>query len=125
MAAGSFVVNVCFISPKGHFSITWLRVKQPTPSIQSSPAPRANALVQFHLRIATARVAKIGLRISDCVVASLMNRIATILLRGALSIQLSIDPDIIRHREGELRQITLSVNDLQISCRTSYSPSVA
>jgi len=42
-----------------------------------------------------------------------------------LSIQLSIDPDIIQHREGELRQITLSVNDLQISCRTSYSPSVA
>jgi hypothetical protein len=26
---------------------------------------------------------------------------------------------------GQLRQITLSVNDLQISCRTSYSPSVA
>ena len=25
----------------------------------------------------------------------------------------------------ELRQITLSVNDLQISCRTSYAPSVA
>jgi hypothetical protein len=42
-----------------------------------------------------------------------------------LSIRLSIDPGIIRHREGELRQITLSVNDLLISCRTSYSPSVA
>jgi len=27
--------------------------------------------------------------------------------------------------KGEQRQITLSVNDLQISCRTSYSPSVA
>jgi len=26
---------------------------------------------------------------------------------------------------GEQRQITLSVNDLQISCRTSYSSSVA
>ena len=27
--------------------------------------------------------------------------------------------------KGEQRQITLSVNDLLISCRTSYSPSVA
>jgi hypothetical protein len=27
--------------------------------------------------------------------------------------------------KGEQRQITLAVNDLQISCRTSYSPSVA
>jgi hypothetical protein len=27
--------------------------------------------------------------------------------------------------KGEQRQITLSVNDLTISCRTSYSPSVA
>ncbi len=27
--------------------------------------------------------------------------------------------------KGEQRQITLSVNDLQISCRTSYTPSVA
>jgi hypothetical protein len=42
-----------------------------------------------------------------------------------LSIQLSIDPGIIRHRKGEQRQITPSVNDLQISCRTFYSPSVA
>jgi len=32
-----------------------------------------------------------------------------------LSIQLSIDPDIIRHPEVELRQITLSVNDLTIA----------
>ena len=37
-----------------------------------------------------------------------------------LSIQLSIDPDIIRIPKIEQRQITLSVNDLQISCRTSY-----
>ena len=42
-----------------------------------------------------------------------------------LSIQLSIEPGIVRHREGEQRQITLSVNDLQFSCRTSYSPSFA
>jgi hypothetical protein len=28
-------------------------------------------------------------------------------------------------QKGEQRQITLSVNDLQIFCRTSYSPSVA
>ena len=27
--------------------------------------------------------------------------------------------------KGEQRQITLSINDLTISCRTSYSPSVA
>jgi hypothetical protein len=27
--------------------------------------------------------------------------------------------------KGKQRQITLSVNDLLISCRTSYSPSVA
>jgi hypothetical protein len=27
--------------------------------------------------------------------------------------------------KGEQRQITLSVNDLTVSCRTSYSPSVA
>jgi hypothetical protein len=26
---------------------------------------------------------------------------------------------------GERRQITLSVNDLQFSCRTSYTPSIA
>jgi hypothetical protein len=44
---------------------------------------------------------------------------------AALPIQLSVDTAIIRHRECEQRQITLSVNDLQISCRTSYSPSVA
>jgi len=42
-----------------------------------------------------------------------------------LSVVLSIDRDIVRHREGVQRQITLSVNDLTISCRTSYSPSVA
>jgi len=42
-----------------------------------------------------------------------------------LSIQLSIDFDIVRHREGEQQQITLSVKELQISCRTSYSTSVA
>jgi hypothetical protein len=42
-----------------------------------------------------------------------------------LSIVLSIDPDITRHREGKQRQITLSVNDLQISCRTSCFPAVA
>jgi hypothetical protein len=28
-------------------------------------------------------------------------------------------------QKGEQRQIPLSVNDLTISCRTSYSPSVA
>jgi hypothetical protein len=27
--------------------------------------------------------------------------------------------------KGEQRQITLSVNDLQVSCRTSYTPSFA
>jgi hypothetical protein len=42
-----------------------------------------------------------------------------------LSIQLSIDPDIIRIAKGEQRQITLSVKDLLLSCRTSYSRSVA
>jgi len=42
-----------------------------------------------------------------------------------VSIQLSIDPDIIGIAKGEQRQITLSVNDLPVSCRTSYSPSVA
>jgi hypothetical protein len=44
---------------------------------------------------------------------------------ASLSILLSVDPGIIRHREGEQRQITLSVNDLPFSCRTSYSPSFA
>jgi len=38
-------------------------------------------------------------------------------------LQLSIDTDIIPN--GEQRQITLSVNVLQVSCRSSYSPSVA
>jgi len=42
-----------------------------------------------------------------------------------LSIPLSVDPDIIRHRVGEQRQITLSVNDSKTSCRTSYSALVA
>jgi hypothetical protein len=41
------------------------------------------------------------------------------------AIALSIEYDIIRHREGKHQQITLSVNDLTISCRTSYSSSVA
>jgi hypothetical protein len=47
------------------------------------------------------------------------SEVRSLVRAASLSIQLSIDPDIIRHREGELRQITLSVNDLQISCRTS------
>jgi hypothetical protein len=38
---------------------------------------------------------------------------------------LSIDPALSGIQKGEQRQITLSVNDLQISCRTSYSPWVA
>lgn len=42
-----------------------------------------------------------------------------------LSVPLSIDRDIIRLERSEQRQITLSVNDLQISCRTYYSPLVA
>jgi|KBSMisStaDraftv2_1062788.scaffolds.fasta_scaffold3436869_1 hypothetical protein len=44
---------------------------------------------------------------------------------AALSVGLPIDFDIIRYPEERTTQITLSVNDLQISCRTSYSPSVA
>jgi hypothetical protein len=42
-----------------------------------------------------------------------------------LSIHLSVDFDVSRHRTGEQRQIRLSINDLQISWRTSYSASVA
>jgi hypothetical protein len=53
------------------------------------------------------------------------SRVAAGHLPNALSVPLSIDSDIIRHPEAELRQITLSVNDLTVSCRTSYSPSVA
>jgi hypothetical protein len=36
-----------------------------------------------------------------------------------------LSPTLSGIAKGEQRQITLSVNDLQISCRTSYSPSVA
>jgi hypothetical protein len=42
-----------------------------------------------------------------------------------LSIVLSIGPTLCGIAKDEQRQITLSVNDLTISCRTSYSPSVA
>ena len=35
---------------------------------------------------------------------------------------MSIDSDIVRHPGVRLRQITLSVNDLQISCRTFLLP---
>jgi hypothetical protein len=42
-----------------------------------------------------------------------------------LSIQLSIEPALSGLPRGEQLQITLSVNDLLISCRTSYFPSVA
>jgi hypothetical protein len=59
--------------------------------------------------------------VSCPVLRSHQSEVRSLVRASSLSIQLSIDPDIIRHREGELRQITLSVNDLQISCRTSYS----
>jgi hypothetical protein len=36
-----------------------------------------------------------------------------------------LTPTLCGIARGEQRQMTLSVNDLQISCRTSYSPSVA
>jgi NADP-dependent 3-hydroxy acid dehydrogenase YdfG len=42
-----------------------------------------------------------------------------------LSIRCRLSPTLSAIAKVEQRQITLSVNDLQISCRTSYSPSVA
>jgi len=42
-----------------------------------------------------------------------------------LSILLSIESGTTGIAKSEQRQITLSVNDLLISCRTSYSSSVA
>ena len=36
-----------------------------------------------------------------------------------------LTPTLSGIRVVQLRQITLSVNDLQVSCRTSYSPSFA
>jgi hypothetical protein len=66
-----------------------------------------------------------GVRRPDTLAARIRFALAASLQSICCRFSCRLTPTFSGIGKGEQRQITPSVNDLQISCRTSYSPSVA